>query len=50
MKEATMRRRLSVSYREHSYISPAAQRLIELLSKQHAKRHDRRSSPGRTLS
>jgi len=37
MKEATMRRRLSVSYREHSYISPVAQRLIELLSTQQTK-------------
>jgi DNA-binding transcriptional LysR family regulator len=30
--EVTMRRRLVVTYREQSYVSPAAQRLIDLLS------------------
>lgn len=32
IKEATMRRRLVVTYRANSYLSPAAQRLIELFS------------------
>jgi DNA-binding transcriptional LysR family regulator len=31
LKETTMRRRLVVTYRTHSYLSPAARRLIELL-------------------
>ena len=32
LKETTMRRRLVATYREHSYVTPAAQRLVELLS------------------
>jgi DNA-binding transcriptional LysR family regulator len=32
IKEATMRRRLVVTYRDHSYLSPAAARLLELFS------------------
>jgi DNA-binding transcriptional LysR family regulator len=32
LKEVTMRRRLVVTYRDKSYLSPAASRLIELLS------------------
>jgi DNA-binding transcriptional LysR family regulator len=32
LKDATMRRRLVVTYRERSYVSPAAQRLITLLA------------------
>jgi hypothetical protein len=31
VKEATMNRRLAVTYRVNSYLSPAASRLIELL-------------------
>jgi len=31
IKEATMHRRLVVTYRENSYLSPAAARLIALL-------------------
>ena len=37
LKEATMRRRLVVTYREHSYLTPVAQRLIELLAAMHAE-------------
>ena len=33
LKEATMRRRLVVTYREHGYLAPAAKRLIELLAR-----------------
>jgi DNA-binding transcriptional LysR family regulator len=32
-KDATMRRRLVATYRERSYVSPAAQRLIALLAR-----------------
>jgi DNA-binding transcriptional LysR family regulator len=32
LKETTMRRRLVVTYRDKSYLSPAAQRLIEILA------------------
>jgi hypothetical protein len=32
LKDTTMRRRLVVTYRESSYLVPAARRLIELLS------------------
>jgi DNA-binding transcriptional LysR family regulator len=35
LKEATMQRRLVVTYREHSYVAPAAQRLITLLARAH---------------
>jgi DNA-binding transcriptional LysR family regulator len=37
LKEATMQRRLVVTYREHSYVAPAAQRLITLLAQAHAR-------------
>lgn len=39
MKEVTMQRRLVVTYRDNAYISPAAGRLIELLSRARAP-HD----------
>jgi DNA-binding transcriptional LysR family regulator len=32
LKETTMRRRLTVTYRENSYLPPAARRIVELLS------------------
>ncbi|HEX6705617.1 MAG TPA: LysR substrate-binding domain-containing protein [Albitalea sp.] len=32
LKETTMRRRLTVTYRENSYLPPAARRLVELLA------------------
>ncbi len=32
LKETTMRRRMVATYREHSYVTPAAQRLVMLLS------------------
>lgn len=38
LREATMRRRLVVTYRRHSYQSPAVSRLIKLLGR--TKRHD----------
>jgi DNA-binding transcriptional LysR family regulator len=49
LKDATMRRRLTVSYRADSYLLPAAQRLIELLveprgSARHPKSHARRTT------
>jgi hypothetical protein len=31
LKETTMRRRLTVTHRENSYLSPAARKVIELL-------------------
>jgi DNA-binding transcriptional LysR family regulator len=37
LKEATMRRRLVVTYREGSYLNPVARRLIELLSEANAR-------------
>ena len=32
LKETTMRRRMTVTYRDNSYLPPAARRLVELLS------------------
>jgi hypothetical protein len=32
LKETTMRRRLTVTHRENSYLPPAARRLVELLA------------------
>lgn len=38
LKETTMVRRLVVVYRDNAYLSPAAQRLIELLAREHTPR------------
>ena len=36
IREATMRRRLVVTYRDNAYLSPAATRLVELFSSSEA--------------
>jgi DNA-binding transcriptional LysR family regulator len=44
LKDATMRRRLVVTYRENSYLSPASKLLVSLLSSQARREASGRAS------